>query len=369
MKINIQILTPTHIGSGREIQGGFEYAYFPQERKVGVLDPEKVLGFIGEENLGQWVSCIEKSENLLEKLPQLKNRPSNELAARSIPCARATSKPIREQIQSGGNSAMLPGSSLKGALRTTVWGETVLDNSKIAKDRRNLGNVDYRGGFRWSDAPLQKMLFGQDPNHDIFRLLQVGDAHFDRTEVFQTQVVNLKGKDWKIDRGEGKGISPEAWVEALPVGASATCEIRFNEMLQKQAARYNTFNQNASKLQLSTLFALVNTYTKRLVGDEVSFWQKEDMPDGFEDFLDEMRRIFAAVEACGENECVLRVGWGSGFRSMTGDWHGAMVDDDYDNLVNSLRSRKYEGLMFPKTTRFLGKGVPMGFVKLSILNV
>lgn len=367
-KIKIQTLTPVHIGSGREIQGGFEYVYFPQERKIGVLDPEKVLSFIGEDNIDQWVSAIEKGENLLEKLPQLKNRHSSDLAARTIPSARATVKPIREQIRSGGERPMLPGSSLKGSLRTAVFGETVLDNSALAKDRRNLGNVDYRGGFRWSDAPLQKKFFGPDPNHDIFRLLHVGDVHFDHTEVFQTQVVNLKGKTWKIDRGEGKGISPEAWVEALPPGVSSTCEIHFNDILQKQAERHNTFNQNAQKLQMPALFSLVNAFTGRLVSDEISFWQKEEMPEGFEHFLDEMERILAIVEACSENECVLRVGWGSGFRSMTGDWHGAMHDDDYDSLVNSLRSRKYEGLMFPKTVRFSGAGVPLGFVKLSIKN-
>jgi CRISPR/Cas system CSM-associated protein Csm5 (group 7 of RAMP superfamily) len=92
------------------------------------------------------------------------------------------------------------------------------------------------------------------------------------------------------------------------------------------------------------------------------------MPDGFEDYLDEMKALLVAIDACGEKECVLRVGWGSGFRSMTGDWQGAMNDDDYDDLVNSLRSRKYEGLMFPKTTRFVGTGVPLGFIKLSIEN-
>jgi CRISPR-associated protein Csm5 len=327
-----------------------------------------VLGFIGEENLGQWVASIEKGEDLLERLPQLKGKTSRDLAARTIPCARETKKPIREQIRTGSDKALLPGSSLKGALRTTVWGETLLDNSKLAKDRNNLGIRDYRGGFRWSDAPLQKMFFGSDPNHDIFRLLQVGDAHFDRTEIFHTQIVNRKGQTWKIDRGEGKGISPEAWVEALPVGATATCEIRFNDMLQKEAAKQKTFNHNAPKLQLPALFALVNSFTKRLVGDEIDYWEKEDLPDGFDDFLDEMKSVLDAVEACGEGECVLRLGWGSGFRSMTGDWQGAMNDDDYDDLVNSLRSRKYEGLMFPKTLRFAERGIPMGFLKLTIIN-
>lgn len=369
MKVKIQTLTPVHIGSGREIQNGFEYLYFPQERKVAVLDPEKILQHIGEENLHLWVSCIEKGEKITEKLPQLRDKTSADVAERSITAHQPCAKPVREQLRSGSDQALLPGSSLKGALRTVVFGETMLDNPKLAKEKRNLGMVDYRGGFRWSDAPLQKNLFGQDPNHDIFRLLQVGDAHFGATEVFKTQIVNMKGKNWVIDRGEGKQISPEAWVEALPPGAEATAEIRFNEMLKSQADKFKTFNSNASKLQLHTLFRLANAFTERLVSDEINYWTtKADAPEGFDEYVPELKGLLETTKNCSENECVLRLGWGSGFRSMTGDWQGEMHDDDYDALVNSLRSRKYEGLMFPKTVRFSGAGVPMGFIKLFIQN-
>lgn len=370
MKVKIQTLTPVHIGSGREIQSGFEYLYFPQERKVAVLDPEKILQHIGEENLHLWVSCIEKGEKITEKLPQLRDKTSAELADRSIASRQSCTKPVREQLRSGGDQALLPGSSLKGALRTVVFGETMLDNPKLAKEKRNLGMVDYRGGFRWSDAPLQKTLFGQDPNHDIFRLLQVGDAHFGATEVFKTQIVNLKGKDWVVDKGDkGNGISAEAWIEALPPGAESVAEVRFNEMLKSQADKFKTFNSNALKLKLPELFRLANTYTKRLVSDEIEYWTtKADPPEGFDAYVPELKILLETTTTCSENECVLRLGWGSGYRSMTGDWQGNMHDDDYDDLVNSLRSRKYEGLMFPKTVRFSGEGVPLGFVKLAILN-
>ncbi len=366
MKVKIQTLTPVHIGSGREIQSGYEYVYFPQERKVAVLDPEKILHHIGEENLHLWVACIEKGEKLMDKLPQLRSKSSADVAERSITASQNCTKPFREQLRTGSDQALLPGSSLKGALRTVVFGETVLENPKLAKEKRNLGMVDYRGGFRWSDAPMQKTLFGQDPNHDIFRLLQVGDAHFGVTEVFKTQVVNLKGKNWVVDKGEGKQISPEAWVEALPPGSEATAEIRFNEMLKLQADKFKTFNANATKLKLPALFKLVNLFTQRLVSDEIKYWtEKADPPKGFDDYVPELERLIEISKNATENECVLRLGWGSGFRSMTGDWHIEMYDDDYDELVNSLRSRKYEGLMFPKTVRFTGEGTPLGFIKLS----
>lgn len=368
MKINIHTLTPVHIGSGREIQSGFEYIYFQQEEKVAVLDPEKILRHIGEENLHLWISCIEKGESITDKLPQLRDKTSAEVADRSIAARQECTKPVREQIRSGSGQTLLPGSSLKGALRTVVFGQMLVDDPKPAGAKRNLGKVDFRGGFRWSDAPLQKILFGKDPNHDIFRLLQVGDAHFGETEIFKTQIVNLKGKQWVVDNGDkGKGISAEVWVEALPPGSDATAEIRFNDILKSRADKFKTFNQNASKLKLPALFKLVNKFTERLTTDEINYWtEKADPPHGFEDYVSEMERMLEQTKNCADNECVLRLGWGSGFRSMTGDWHGAMYDDDYDALVNSLRSRKYEGLMFPKTVRFSGSGTPLGFLKLTI---
>lgn len=371
MKTAIQILTPVHVGSGKEIQSGYEYAYFPKENKVAFLDPEKVLMLIGEDQINAWISCIEKKQSLLD-LPQLRSRTltSSDVAIRSLISHGACSKPIREHLRTGSDFALLPGSSLKGALRTVVFGETILDNPKLAKEKRNLGMVDYRGGFRWTDAQLQKTLFGSDPNHDIFRLLQVGDAHFDRTEVFQTQIVNLKGKEWIIDKGnKADGISAEAWVEALPPGLVATTEIRFNETLNSRAEKLKTFSSDTSKLRLPELFKLVNAFTGRLLNDEITYWTtKADPPEGFDDYIPELEHLLDVTDKTAENECVIRLGWGSGFRSMTGDWHSEMHDDDFYALVNSLRSRKYEGLLFPKTVRFSGEGVPLGFVKLSILS-
>ncbi|MBN8685003.1 MAG: type III-A CRISPR-associated RAMP protein Csm5 [Chitinophagales bacterium] len=366
MKIKITTLTPVHVGSGREIQGGFEYVALPQEKLVAVLDPEKVLNLIGEEHLDLWVSCIEKGENILQKIPQLRNRSSAELAARTIPSRKPVEKPIREQIRSGNGQALLPGSSLKGALRTTVWAETLLDNKQLVKDRYKLGRDD-RGKMRWSDSSLQKQLFGSDPNHDIFRLLQVGDAYFNNTAVFQTQLVNLKGKNWRIDRGEGKGTSPDTLIEAIPAGQSAFYEMRFNDLLLERAKGTDTFKQYTERLSIPELFKLVNAYTERLVSDESDYWANEDLPNGFEPYPDELDRIIGLLGSCEANECILRLGWGSGFRSMTGDWHGAMNERDYDDLIRSLRPPKYDGLLYPKTTRFVEEGLPLGFVKLTIV--
>lgn len=358
--IKIQTLTPVHIGDGSELQGKFEYLHFTNEHKIAVIDAEKVLDILGEENIGHWVACIEKGEPLLPVLQKRKaNLKADDVALRTIPLSIATKeKPIRSQIYSGNGQALLPGSSIKGSIRTAIWAELVFDNGHLAKDKRNLGNTDARGGFRWSDSPLSKALFGSDPNHDIFRLLQVGDAAFDKTEVFRTDVINMYGKSWRIKE------EITQYVEAIPAGVSTYFNIRFNDLLKSRAT--TTFNKNVSKLEIKNLVGLINDHTKRLIQDEISYWlDKEGNPDALGDYVDEMQRIESIIEDCSTSECVLRLGWGSGFRSMTGDWHGTMTDDDYYRLVKSIRPRHPEDLVFPKTTRFVTGGMPLGFVKLS----
>ena len=64
-KINITTLTSVHIGSGETLQFGSDFG----RGKVGddaflsVVDPKKVLGLIGEDNVQRWVTAIEKRES------------------------------------------------------------------------------------------------------------------------------------------------------------------------------------------------------------------------------------------------------------------------------------------------------------------
>jgi CRISPR-associated protein Csm5 len=359
MNIKIQTLTPVHIGNGTELQGNTEYLYFDKENVIAVLDAEKVLAILHEDNISHWVSSIEKGESIMPLLKQRKpDLIAEDVALKIIPLSIETKKPIRQQMQTANKQALLPGSSLKGAIRTAVFAKALMEKETYATDRRNLGTPDSRGGFRWSDSPLSKILLGSDPNHDIFRLLQVGDAGFTKTEVYQTDVINKYGNSWRIKN------EITQFVEAIPKGEETIFRLNYNNTLKMRSQ--SLFNDNASKLELKTLLPLINAHTKRLVDDEIKYWDgKEGNPDALGNYVEEMQSIASHINSCTQNECVLRLGWGTGFRSMTGDWHGVMTDDDYYPLIQSLRRGYPEDLIFPKTTRFLKDGVPLGFVKMS----
>jgi len=368
MKTTIKTLTPIHIGSGDEFQGNFEYLYFQQERAAVVIDDKKVFNIIGEDNLGQWVSCIEKKESLLDLLRQRQKEVAPvDVASRIMPVNSAgldKNKNIREQLHSGNGSPLLPGSSLKGAMRTVVWSHEVFKNKQMVQTQSNLGisRFDRRTGqerFQYSDQTLSGKFFGSDPNHDIFRLLLVGDAQFNQTACYKTEVVNLMRGDWGIKQ------QITQFVEAIPAGASSALQLQFNKGLSDRAA--SMFNRDKELLEPSRLFPLINQHTLRLVNNEISYWQEEqNSPEVLGNYIEAMVGIRDQTIACAPNACVLRLGWGTGFRSMTGDWLSNLPDDIYDRLIRTIRSTHDESIVYPKTTRMISGGTPLGFIKLTI---
>lgn len=362
-RMQLEILTPIHISSGNEIQANFEYLYFPDEKVIAVLSPEKVLDILGEENLSHWISCIDKGESLLNLLRKRKSLlVSSDVALRFLKSTGIEeNKPIKEQIHlSTTGFPIIPGSSIKGAIRTAIFASLMLDNDRLAKDPKNIRCSDGKR-IRWSDEGLKKILLGRDPNSDIFRLLRVGDVCFENVSTFTQKVlsINKYGNSYKIKR------ELTQYVEAIPSKTSATGVIEFNSLLESRSG--SLFNKYVSKIRLEYLPTNINSHTKRLLEDEIEYWESTaGNPEELENFTDELKRVYDIAIACQRNEFVVRIGWGSGFRFMTGDWHGLMTDEDYDTLLKSLRPKHPVNLIFPKSMRFIAGGIPLGFAKIKI---
>lgn len=372
MKVNIKTITPVHVGSGVEFEGNIEYLWFAEERQAAVLDDEKTLSIIGAENIGQWVSCIEKGEALLPLLRQRNPSLTSESVARRVLSQGMgpvePHKPLREHLHSANGSALLPGSSLKGALRTAVFAEEIVKQPALVQKLSNLGESRFnrfsgKETFEFKDDLLSQQIFGKDPNHDVFRLWQIGDAMFSQpTAIYRTEVVNLYSGEYKIK----SEITQQ--IEAIPAGAETQARWQYNELLERRAGNSQVFNRTAESLRPERLFPAVNKHTIRLLENEIKFWKTDaGAPAVLGSYLDDLEHVLAELNTCSPQSCVLRLGWGTGFRTMTGDWHIKMTDDDYYDLVAMLRSTHDETLQFPKTTRMIAGGQPLGFVRLEMV--
>lgn len=366
-KMIITTLTPLHIGSGTDFQGNFEYLYFKEQGVTVVIDQEKTLGVLGEEKISDWVACIEKKEDLLALLKTRKtNIQPEDIALRTIPLVHkglSGKNTLREQLHDGMGRPLLPGSSLKGAIRTAIFAQFIYKNTHLLNNRNNLQN---RKG-KFDDRELIKRCFGKDPNHDILRLLQVGDAFFEKTRCYSSNIANQSGDDWIAGRSPGKP-DPLQFIEAIPDGISnvGKVDFRLDETLFQIAGKKDVFTNDISILQFHRLFPLINAHTKDIVKREIKYWEEEGNPQAIGNYLEELGKIIKEIDNCDEKSCVIRLGWGTGYRTMTGAWDSKLPDDIYYDLIKSLRPKHPETLVYPKTTRLLEGGVPLGFIKLSL---
>jgi CRISPR-associated protein Csm5 len=386
-KIQIETLTPVHIGSGVSFEQNRDYLFFDAERSIGVVQPDRVLQVIsgGEtaqlNDISKWVTSIDNRESilpfLLQRKPDLKAADISRRVLKVRGTAPVTDKPMREQIHSGNEQPYIPGSSLKGSIRTAFLDRLIkADEGAYVKNARNLKN--FKG--KYDANQLMEHYFGKDPNHDVLRLIQVGDAYFDQTECLYTTVIN--GKQ------DGSWTTKPAinqYIEVIPKGATTTAKLSLNADMLKATLKnsvkpkgkdrekppYKIFDDKKTLLDLlplQTLFKNINDHTAALIEAEIDFWLNEQSnPEPLGDYVEILQSILEKIDQAKPNECILRLGWGTGYLNMTGDWQYWYMDrQDYDDMVDFIRDGKYGGMVYPKTRRLIEGGMPLGFLKLTL---
>jgi CRISPR type III-A-associated RAMP protein Csm5 len=389
--IQIETLTPVHIGSGEELQGNFEYLHFQDEGVLGVIDANKILKIIGEdvESINKWVEVIDKQGNLLKDLPQLRNASSDEVAKRIITifdkAPNVDKNTIKEQTHLGNHQPTIPGSSLKGAIRTAILTKLIKENpafvadSKQLKDKRgrfNHANIitEYLANDKKEDRRTGKTVSRFSANKDVMRFLRVSDFYFDtNTTVVKNTVINLFNYGW----GEKKQES--AYWECIPQHAVTSGNIQIPQDLLKQVQKNNYITRNDFRLEIfeaKRLFKIINKHTLDLVDREVDFWEDNENPLAIGDYVTHLEHIKQAIGNCDEDACVIRVGASNGWEFMTGGWANGtdnigdyiLEDNTWTDLKRSLRRGNYpDSVTFPKTRKMIEGGMPLGFVKLSLV--
>ena len=119
---------------------------------------------------------------------------------------------------------------------------------------------------------------------------------------------------------------------------------------------------------LTSLFILINTYSESLVSSEIDIWTDlTDRYSGADEYIENMQLILEEIKQCRKGkECVLRIGYGVGWRFITGGWSEEL--SNFNEVVSASRpnNNRYEEYDFPKSRRLDKDGDILGFVKLSI---
>ena len=384
--IKIETLTPVHVGSGNLLHNNLDFIRVDIKKgddykpHIVVISEEKVWKLLGEQHLDNWLQAISNRENLSFFLRRFApDAKSKEYAKRRIPLygGLKDNDTLKETIHNGLGFPYIPGSSIKGSIRTALLASLAnnvqqADDKIIVKTRDREGNIvpkkDKYGNNLVSANKIEQELFGEDPNRDIFRFIQVGDAYFEKETEIATRLINLNIRQSENNLWD---TSKSQIVEAI--GKEAKSEFQLKVSKNYYDFVKNNYRQagNLPIFSICDLFMLINEHTRKLVEKDISYWNDIDKIGdkiGGDDYVNEMQQILLEIDNCEAGKsCVLRVGHASGWRFITGAWTENM--NNFKEVVvpaSRPRNRDYEEYDFPKTRRLDEDGCILGFVKLTM---
>jgi CRISPR-associated protein Csm5 len=349
-QVTLQTLSPLHIGDGNTLRQNFEFV--THDGRTWRLNEDAILA---------------AKEALLRPgpdghYPTLGALIAQDPAAFSSPAffryvlpgvARSgkTYAELRSFIKDIHDHPYIPGSSLKGALRTalawTGWSEVKL---KLT-ERRDVGNSK-----SWAARPLEQKLFGRDPNHDLLRALHVGDLFGPQTPGGGLRVVNAQVLTPK------KAQSPIE-LETLPGDIAFSGALTIDETLfAPWAERELGFGNRRHWLDEITLRAHKHSLARIAALAE---WFEH--AQGAAKIAQFYRGLLQANVR--PNQALLQIGWGAGWDGKTYWTHLRQSPALFEQLVSDFRMHKSApgspprkpGDAFPRSKRVamvVKQGVP-----------
>jgi CRISPR-associated protein Csm5 len=296
---------------------------------------------------------------MLTGAEDFQNRDFFRYTLRNAPRSDKTDAELRAFIKDAYDRPYLPGSSLKGAFRTALaW--TGWKEIKPRLDRQAIGR-----SRSWAAQPLERQLFGRDPNHDLLRALHVTDCTGPQKPgegliVVNAQVVTMKGA--------GSPVELEALQGDITLRGSMTIdETLFDAMAEKQLHFGNR------RHWLIELMARAQAHSQARITQLAEWFEHAEGGESIANFYRDLQKA-----KVGANSAVMQIGWGAGWDGKTFWTHLQQDARLFEQIVHDFRMHKASrgapprkaGDPFPRSKRVtMSKGrmaTPLGWVQLTL---
>ena len=379
-KVKIETLTPIHIGSGNFLRNNSDFVQHidGEDSYIYVIDPKKILSLIGIEHLDDWVRLIERNGDTKDFVQRMgHNATPEKYALRTLVNYAHSVRPndtLKECMHDGLGRAYIPGSSIKGAIRTAIL-TTLTQRMKGLEPIVAEKNIK-TGRTNVTAKKVEAKLFGGDPNSDIFRFVRIGDAYFEEGCEISSRVINLNIRENNnlIDPSKPQiveAIAPD-YESVIQMNIDKTYYNWVKDHWPNLTGKTKSLGELPTEIaNIQSLFELINNHTRNLVTDEIEIWSEvtDNRYSGAEEYLANMNDILQQINSCTTGkECILRIGHASGWRFITGAWTEKL--DNFENtIVPASRpgNHKYQQYDFPKSRRLDEDSDIFGFVKLSVM--
>jgi len=382
--LKVTLLTPLHIGSGRELIVGQDVLI--RNGEAVVLSFDEIL-----KNYYHNMSFIGRISNVIANRGSLSEIMSERDILKFVKYKVSVKKKnftrarkIKEFIKDVHLNPYIPGTSIKGGIRTLIFQKYVRDNPKVFKGFKDEISKFVKTRNKNSEKDIknfEKEVFGKDAKIDPLKSFSVSDAYLEIKDlkVYTSKIFDISNDGercgWRKSKGresELTGISEATpiFVEALSGGSTSHTEIFVDEFYLKRC-KFKDWFVNLLSNPYKNLSEISVEYAKREIDREVDFLNKfvKECKD-LKAVIGVLKKLKSKIEKDPE-AIYLRIAWGIGWRGMTGDY---MDDGTIRALLNSkiIKQGRSKATIFPKTRRFVvllidGKEYPcfpFGWIKL-----
>lgn len=343
--LRLSLLTPLHIGSGETLLSGFDYAVY--DRKTWIIDNDRFAAHVLDTDEPRFQRLLQSTPpaQLLQPA-DFQNAPHIfRYVLPGVPHRSDTGAEIKAYIKNVFNQPYLPGSSLKGALRTLLFRQA------FRQDGQQLRPQDLGRSRSWAAQGLEHELLstavrrGDAPNYSLLRALQVADS--DPVDAGTLLLVNARVF------GRHKTGAPIN-LECIRPDTELTATLTIDNYLFDDAQANKKLNFAARREWLQSLADLANEQARRRIEQEITFYRQRGASQAGAFY----QALHGLLKQPTPGQFVIQVGWGGGWDSKTLSY--LLPDKTRDAVVEQYRlARNYfkaGETPFPRTRRAVGKG-------------
>jgi len=331
--VKVTTLTPLHIGSGRDLLHEYDYALANGQtwriNEAALLDAQP----LDDPKMADQLARTPPARLL--RPVDFKPESSNfRYVIKGMPRAQGEGAQVREQIKDLYDRPYLPGSSLKGALRTALGWQLWADR-RVRPEARRLGR-----SRQWAAQDYEHELFGPNPNRDLLRALQVSDSAVvgpDRLMLANARVVGRGGK-----------LGSPIEIEAIRPDTRLELTLKIDLALFSDWARQAGLQLIGGE-RLAHLPEVVRAYNLARLPQEEAWYGAIPGAQRVAGFYTQLRSA-----RFGPGKFLLQIGWGAGWHSKTFGTHLQSDTAFMERIIGDYRlargSRKPND-PFPKSRR------------------
>lgn len=258
---------------------------------------------------------------------------------------------------------LIPGSSIKGAIRSAIL-TNLLNGDNVLYYQTKAGKLDV------------KKLFGDSSKgSDFMRFLKCSDIFFNKSEIANSKIFNVHSdngnasedvggwKNTKNTSSEYDGNIFNTVYEIIDVKDVGKGRINLGdkqfEIFSEKSSPTVSHERKAKIVgnEIDYLFEIINKNTKSYLDKEIKFFEQFEAERSFE-ILESLMELRQEVKDSDNTNCILKMGLGTGFHSITGDWK---FDDYIKTGLSRKGVRQYKSR---KTIDYKNNLSLMGFIKI-----